>query len=88
MEIMEQQNFNNLQDAILELRAELGSTKKNIKEILTIGEGTIIELDKNADEPVTIFVNNIKFAEGEVVAVDENFGIRLTRIFSQAERKS
>jgi len=72
-----------IDDVHLELKVELGSTKKNIKDILQIGEGTIIELDKNANEPATIYVNNKAFAEGEIVAVDENYGVRITRIFNQ-----
>jgi len=80
-------NQNLVNDVHVELRAELGSTRKNVKDVLQIGEGTIIELDKNADEPVTIFVNNLKFAEGEVVSVDENFGVRITRIFTPEDRK-
>lgn len=71
--------INNLE---VELRVELGSTQKNVKDILTIGQGTIIELDKNANDPATIYVNNVKFGEGEVVSVDEYFGIRITKIFN------
>jgi len=80
--------MNNLiNDINVELRVELGQTRKNVKDILSIGEGTIIELDKNANEPATIFVNNIKFGEGEVVSIDESFGVRITKIFTPEERK-
>ena len=56
------------------------------KEILGIGEGTIIELDKLAGEPVDILVNHKPIAKGEVVVIDENFGVRVTEIISPAER--
>ena len=78
----------NIQNVNVELTAELGRTKRNIKDILQMGEGTIVELDKNANEPITVYVNNVKFAEGECVAVDECYGIRITKIFSEAERRS
>ena len=62
------------------------NTKKLIKDILTIGEGTIIELDKLAGEPVDILVNHKLIAKGEVVVIDENFGVRVTEIVSPLER--
>ena len=63
-----------------------GRTKKLIKDILGMGEGTIIELDKLAGEPVDILVNNKLIAKGEVVVIDENFGVRVTEILSPVER--
>jgi len=72
-----------LNNVPVELSVQLGSTKKSVKDILQLGEGSILELDKNADEPVTIFVNNVKFAEGIVCAIEENFGVKITKIFTK-----
>jgi flagellar motor switch protein FliN/FliY len=57
-----------------------------IKDILKLGPGSIVELDKLSGEPVDLFVNNKKFAQGEVVVIDENFGVRLTEIVQVDER--
>jgi len=78
----EQRNIGLLMDVSMELTVELGRTKWQIKDILGIGEGTIIELDKLAGEPVDILVNNNLIAKGEVVVIDENFGVRVTDIVS------
>ena len=82
----EQGNIGLLMDVYMEMTVELGRTKKLIKEILGIGEGTIIELDKLAGEPVDILVNHKLIARGEVVVIDENFGVRVTEIVSPMER--
>jgi flagellar motor switch protein FliN/FliY len=79
-------NISLLMDVYMEMTVELGRTKKTIKEILGMGEGTIIELDKLAGEPVDILVNHKLIATGEVVVIDENFGVRVTEIVSPAER--
>jgi flagellar motor switch protein FliN/FliY len=84
----EQGNIGLLMDVFMEMTVELGRTKKLIKEILTMGEGTIIELDKLAGEPVDILVNHKLIAKGEVVVIDENFGVRVTEIVSPQERLS
>jgi flagellar motor switch protein FliN/FliY len=68
------------------MTVELGRTKWSIRDILGIGEGTIIELDKLAGEPVDILVNHKPLAKGEVVVIDENFGVRVTEIISPMER--
>jgi flagellar motor switch protein FliN/FliY len=81
-------NIGLLMDVYMELTVELGRTRKLVKDILTIGEGSIIELDKLAGEPVDILVNHKLIAKGEVVVIDENFGVRVTEIVSQAERMS
>jgi flagellar motor switch protein FliN/FliY len=73
-------------DVSMELTVELGRTKWKIKDILGMGEGTIIELDKLAGEPVDILVNNNLIARGEVVVIDENFGVRVTEIVSTIDR--
>lgn len=83
---MEQGNIGLLMDVYMEVTVELGRTKKLIREILGMGEGTIIELDKLAGEPVDILVNHKLIAKGEVVVIDENFGVRVTEIVSPMER--
>jgi len=83
---MEQGNIGLIMDVYMEMTVELGRTKKQIKEILGMGEGTIIELDKLAGEPVDILVNHKPIAKGEVVVIDENFGVRVTEILSPIER--
>jgi flagellar motor switch protein FliN/FliY len=82
----EQGNIGLLMDVYMEMTVELGRTKKLIKDILGMGEGTIIELDKLAGEPVDILVNHKLIAKGEVVVIDENFGVRVTEIVSPMER--
>jgi flagellar motor switch protein FliN/FliY len=84
----EQGNISLLMDVYMEMTVELGRTRKLIKEILGMGEGTIIELDKLAGEPVDILVNHKLIAKGEVVVIDENFGVRVTEIVSPMERMS
>ncbi len=86
--IQEQGNIGLIMDVFMEMTVELGRTKKQIKEILGMGEGTIIELDKLAGEPVDILVNHKPIAKGEVVVIDENFGVRVTEILSPMERVS
>ncbi|MDR2054152.1 MAG: flagellar motor switch protein FliN [Treponema sp.] len=84
----EQANIGLIMDVFMEMTVELGRTRKLIKEILSMGEGTIIELDKLAGEPVDILVNHKLIAKGEVVVIDENFGVRVTEIVSPNERLS
>ncbi len=73
-------NLGILLDTNLELRVVFGETKWTIEQILTMGKGTIVELDRSANEPVDIYVDNVLFAKGEVVAVNGSFGVRLTKI--------
>lgn len=80
------QNLNLLQDIPLQVTVELGRTKKLIREILDLSAGSIIQLDKLAGEHVDILVNNKLIAKGEVVVIDENFGVRVTDIISQVDR--
>ena len=82
----ESRNLNLLLDIPLQVTVELGRTKRTVKDILELTSGSIIELDKLAGEPVDILVNNRHVAKGEVVVIDENFGVRITDILSQAER--
>jgi len=79
-------NIDLILDVPLEISVVLGRTKKSIKEILNLGTGSLIELEKLAEEPVEIMVNGKKVAYGEVVVVDENFGVRITSIVSSNER--
>ena len=81
-------NIGLIMDVFMEMTVELGRTRKLIKEILGMGEGSIIELDKLAGEPVDILVNHKLIAKGEVVVIDENFGVRVTEIVSPMERLS
>jgi flagellar motor switch protein FliN/FliY len=81
-------NIGLIMDVFMEMTVELGRTRKLIKDILGMGEGTIIELDKLAGEPVDILVNHKLIAKGEVVVIDENFGVRVTEIVSPMERMS
>ncbi|MFC5603073.1 flagellar motor switch phosphatase FliY [Sporosarcina koreensis] len=83
---VETNNLNMLLDIPLQVTVELGRTKRSVKEILEMSSGSIIELDKLAGEPVDILVNNRHIAKGEVVVIDENFGVRITDILSQTER--
>ncbi|MBP0726230.1 flagellar motor switch phosphatase FliY [Bacillus sp. RG28] len=82
----EARNLNMLYDIPLNVTVELGRTKRSVKEILELTTGSIIELDKLAGEPVDILVNNKLIAKGEVVVIDENFGVRLTDIVSKTDR--
>lgn len=81
-----QRNLDMLMDIPLKVTVELGRTKQSIKEILELSAGSIIELDKLAGEPVDILVNEKLVAEGEVVVIDENFGVRVTDVVSQSDR--
>ena len=77
-----QPNFNLLLGVPLEVTVEIGRTKKQVKEILEIRQGSIIELDKQASDPVDIMVNGQLIAKGDVVVIDDNFGVRITEILS------
>jgi len=75
-----------LKDLQLNVYIELGRTRMQIKDILELERGYVIELEKLASEPVDVFVNNKKIAEGEVVVIDKHFGIRITNLVSSEER--
>jgi flagellar motor switch protein FliN/FliY len=77
----DKKNIGLLMDVPLQIAVELGRTTKKIREILEFGQGSIIELDKLAGEPVDILVNGKVIAKGEVVVIDESFGVRITDIF-------
>jgi flagellar motor switch protein FliN/FliY len=82
----EAKNLGMLLDIPLQVTVELGRTKRLIKDILELSPGSILELDKLAGEPVDILVNNKLVAKGEVVVIEENFGVRVTDILSQWDR--
>lgn len=75
-----------LLDIPLEVTVELGRTKMLIKDLLQLGQGSVVELEKIAGEPMEILVNNRLVARGEVVVVNEKFGVRLTDVISPTER--
>ncbi len=77
------ESFEFLQDLEMNVYIELGRTKMPIKDVLELERGYVIELNKMASEPVDIFVNNKKIAEGEVVVVDKHFGIRITTLHKE-----
>lgn len=78
--------FDFLKDLHLNVYIELGRTRMQIKDILELERGYVIELDKLASEPVDVFVNNKKIAEGEVVVIDKHFGIRITGLVDTNDR--
>ena len=77
-----------VRDIPLEVTVELGRTRLLIRDILDLGAGSIIELDKIAGEPVDLFANGLLVARGEVVVIDDNFGVRVTEIITAADRKA
>jgi flagellar motor switch protein FliN len=84
------ESFHNNIDLLLDVKMpvaiELGRTELPIAELLALGPGSVIELNKLAGEPVDLLVNNKIIARGEVVVVDENFGVRVTSLLSPEER--
>lgn len=84
--IVSDPNMALIMDVPLQVTVELGRTKKLIKDILELSAGSVVELDKLAGEPVDVLVNGKKIAKGEVVVIDENFGVRITEIVSMLER--
>lgn len=84
--VLERKNISLIMDVPLQVTVELGRTQKLIKDILEFGPGSIIELDKLAGEPVDIMVNGKAIAKGEVVVIDESFGVRITDIIHPSKR--
>jgi flagellar motor switch protein FliN/FliY len=80
------QNLDFILDIPLRVSVELGRSKVVIKDLLQMAQGSVIELDKLAGEPLDVFVNGKMVARGEVVTVGEKFGVRLTDIISPVER--
>jgi flagellar motor switch protein FliN/FliY len=75
-------------DVALQVRVELGTTQMTVEEVLALGVGSVVELDRLAGEPVDIVVNNRLIARGEVVVVEENFGVRVTEIVAARGRQA
>ncbi|MFA6729973.1 MAG: flagellar motor switch phosphatase FliY [Eubacteriales bacterium] len=76
----EQVNFDLVMDVELNIMVEIGHAKKPVREVLNLAKGSIIELDKKAGEPVDIIVNGQLIAKGDVVVIDDNFGVRITQV--------
>lgn len=85
MRSSEKNNINMLMNLDLPVAVELGRVQMMVKDILELGPGAVVELNKFSGEPVDVFVNNKKFAEGEVVVVDQNFGVRITALIGPDE---
>lgn len=83
---IEPQNLNMVMDIPLEISVELGRKRMSIRQILDLGSGSIVELDKIAGEPVDLLVNGRLVARGEVVVIEDNFGVRITEIIGAAAR--
>lgn len=75
-----------IMDVPVQLTVELGRTRLTIKNLLQLGQGSVVELDALAGEPMDIYVNGYLIAQGEVVVVEDNYGIRLTDIITPSER--
>jgi flagellar motor switch protein FliN/FliY len=82
----QKRNLDLIMDVPLEFSVVLGKTKKTIKDVLALGSGSVVELNKLADEPLEVYVNGKLIANGEVVIINENFGIRITQILSKEQR--
>ncbi len=78
-------NMDLLMGVSLDVTVEIGSAKRKIKEVIEFGQGTVIELDKQAGAPVDIVVNGRLLARGDVVVIDDNFGVRITEILGTRE---
>ncbi|WP_413292661.1 flagellar motor switch protein FliN [Bdellovibrio sp. HCB185ZH] len=84
--IVKDRNLNLILDIPLKVTVELGRTKMPVSELLNLTQGSVIELNKLAGEPMEVYVNDKLIARGEAVVVNEKFGVRLTDIISPAER--
>ncbi len=73
-------------DLTVPVAIELGRTRMSVQDVLALGRGSVIQLDRLAGEPIDVFVGDRRFAEGEVVVVGEQFGVRITRILGAGPR--
>ena len=85
-EEMEGRELDFILDIPLELSVELGKTKMLVNDLLQLGQGSIIELNKLAGEPLEVYINRKLIARGEVVVVNEKFGVRLTDVITPIDR--
>ena len=81
-----QNNINMLIDVPLQVTVELGRTRMSVRQVLDLQKGSVIELDRLAGEAVDIYINDHLFARGEVVVVDDKFGVRITELSKNKER--
>jgi len=79
-------NLNLILDVSVTLALEVGRARMSVRELLQLAPGTLVELDRLASEPLDVLVNGVRVARGEVVVVNEKFGIRLTEVVSASER--
>ena len=79
-------NFRLLQDVDVKLTVEIGSTELTLRELLALGENSVIELDRQANELLDVFVNGTLVGRGEVVTVGERFGVRMTELVNPDKR--
>lgn len=79
-------NINLILDVAVTLSLEVGRARMSVRDLLQLAPGAIVELDRMAGEPLDVLVNGVRVARGEVVVVDDKFGIRLTEVVSQTER--
>jgi flagellar motor switch protein FliN/FliY len=82
----QEMNLNLILDVAVTLALEVGRARMSVRELLQLTPGAIVELDRMAGEPLDILVNGMRIARGEVVVVNEKFGIRLTDVVSETER--
>ena len=80
-----ERNLDLLLNVSLQVTAELGKCKMNVRDILKLGTGSVVELDRLAGGPVDLLVNNKLVARGEVVAIDDKFGVRITELIDEPE---
>jgi flagellar motor switch protein FliN/FliY len=79
-------NLNLILDVAVTLALEVGRARMSVRELLQLAPGSIVELDRLASEPLDVLVNGVRIARGEVVVVNDKFGIRLTEVVSATER--
>lgn len=77
-----------IMDVNVQVSVELGRSVMQVRDVLALGPGSVVELDKHAGEPVEVVVNNKIIARGEVVVIDENFGVRITEIVNAKSREA
>jgi flagellar motor switch protein FliN len=82
----QEMNLNLILDVAVTLALEVGRTKMSVRDLLQLAPGAVVELDRLAGEPLDVLVNGVRIARGEVVVVNEKFGIRLTDVVSETER--
>lgn len=83
--VVEQASLATLLDVTLPVTIEFGQTRMTVQEVLELGCGSVVQLDRSVGEPVDVYVSDRKLAEGEVVVIGEHFGVRLTRVMGARE---